>query len=448
MKSMRNIIIVLIIVILLCFFSLACQSTPEEAVILGSNSDSTKDGLVDDKPLTVDQLQVPETWIEDELAVSKTYNITANAQIIVPDIHQCHGIIVKCVPFDATMIQTIANLFVEDLSDIYINDINLSKREIMEMIVRYQQQLTEETIEQDITDLEIENLLAELYAKLETAPESKQEGILDFNSIVGSKEYFGRFVLDNRIMSITGIMNGTSLGIKPRGIIQYDGWQIGENEILKIGDIGIEEDAAKNLANSFIENLMCDNVALLKTTKAQIVEPETAEIIPIYVMTYGKSYNGLSTVDIGLDYTLYPTSSISEYAAPWPQEIISLYISKDKVIGVNWFGSSKIEHVESTECLFLPFIQIQQRIRDQLRYRYSFLDSEQYEGIDRIDISIDEIKLGYCITGIKNMPNVSRLAPAWYVLYREFAEEDGSGTDAVLVIHAETGEVLDPRITR
>jgi len=248
---------------------------------LGSNSDSTKDGLVDDKPLTVDQLQVPETWIEDELAVSKTYNITANAQIIVPDIHQCHGIIVKCVPFDATMIQTIANLFVEDLSDIYINDINLSKREIMEMIVRYQQQLTEETIEQDITDLEIENLLAELYAKLETAPESKQEGILDFNSIVGSKEYFGRFVLDNRIMSITGIMNGTSLGIKPRGIIQYDGWQIGENEILKIGDIGIEEDAAKNLANSFIENLMCDNVSLIKTTKAQMAAQSLRDFVPL-----------------------------------------------------------------------------------------------------------------------------------------------------------------------
>ena len=73
-------------------------------------------------------------------------------------------------------------------------------------------------------------------------------------------------------------------------------------------------------------------------------------------------------------------------------------------------------------------------------------DKQLYSDIDTIAICIDEIKLGYCIAGIKDNTEQSRLVPAWYVLYREYAEEDGSGTEAVMVLHSETGALMDPRI--
>ena len=49
-------------------------------------------------------------------------------------------------------------------------------------------------------------------------------------------------------------------------------------------------------------------------------------------------------------------------------------------------------------------------------------------------------------TGVKGNAERARLVPAWYVLYREFAEENGEGTEAVMVLNAETGALMDPRI--
>ena len=196
----------------------------------------------------------------------------------------------------------------------------------------------------------------------------------------------------------------------------------------------------------FVSSLPCDNMALIDTKKAQLVEPSNEYIIPLYVMVYGKTNNGLSTVDVGTGYTVYPTTAASEYAAPWPQDIILVYVSRDGVIGCEWNGASEIDYVDKSECELIPFSQVQTRIREQMKYRYSYLEDEKYARIDPIDICIDKIKFGYCITGVKGNAERARLVPAWYVLYREFAEENGEGTEAVMVLNAETGALMDPRI--
>lgn len=50
-----------------------------------------------------------------------------------------------------------------------------------------------------------------------------------------------------------------------------------------------------------------------------------------------------------------------------------------------------------------------------MKYRYSYLEDEKYARIDPIDICIDKIKFGYCITGVKGNAERARLVPAWYV---------------------------------
>lgn len=436
-------------IIVLCYSMITvlllsgCQPTPETDVIVSSNTNREDIGY----RCKINEMEIPEVWIDKSIKKASVYNISAEAQIDIPNEVKCRGVIVQRVCFDKTKIQNIAEKFVNDISEIHIRDIELTKREIMEMIVDYERQLAERVERSDILESEINVILEELYLRLDTAPETKKHGTLDFGAIPSNEEYFGEFTFKGRTMIISGIMGGDSINLAPQGVVQYEGWNLGE-EILSIGDVGIDEHDAVKASEEFLEEMQNDSMVAIAVKKARIVELNSGSTIPIYMVTYGKTYDGLSTVDIGTDYTTYPTTTVSDYAAPWPQDIINVYVSSDGVIGLSWNGASCIVYIEETECEMLPFSQIQNRIREQLSYRYSYLDDELYANIESIDICIDQIRLGYCITGIKDNAKQSRLAPAWYVLYREFAGEDGSGTDAVLVIHAETGEVLDPRITR
>lgn len=126
----------------------------------------------------------------------------------------------------------------------------------------------------------------------------------------------GEFTFKGRTMIISGIMNGASINIKPQGIIQYDGWDLGD-KVLRIDDIGIDEQAAILGANEFLSGIPGDSLAWIHTKKAQIVEINTGSTMPIYEVSYGKKFGPrttwgkLSTVDIGTNFTTYPTTSAS-----------------------------------------------------------------------------------------------------------------------------------------
>lgn len=248
--------------IFICALLCACQPTPESSIVVGSEPNYTS---ADDK-CTIGELIIPEIWIEKDMETSKTYRISADACIEVPHITECRNIIVKRAPFDSTKIEKIAKLFVEDMSQIYMRDINLTKQEILEMIIAYERQLAQKSEERDMSSAEINTILNDLYSRLETAPETKQQGILSFNSKSEGDEYIGEFLLNNRKTIIFGIMNGTSLYIAPGGVTQYEGLDWGDG-ILKIDDIGISEQEAADIAELFVSSLPCDNMALIDTKK-------------------------------------------------------------------------------------------------------------------------------------------------------------------------------------
>lgn len=62
----------------------------------------------------------------------------------------------------------------------------------MEMIVDYEIQLAEGVEEGSPLLADINAILESLYARLETAPETKQQGILNLNAISNNEEYVRR----------------------------------------------------------------------------------------------------------------------------------------------------------------------------------------------------------------------------------------------------------------
>ena len=180
--------------IFICALLCACQPTPESSIVVGSEPNYKS---ADDK-CTIGEQVIPEIWIEKDMETSKTYRISADACIEVPHITECRNIIVKRAPFDSTKIDKIAKLFVEDMSQIYMRDINLTKQEILEMSIAYERHLAQKSEERDMSSAEINTILNDLYSRLETAPETKQQGILSFNSKSEGDEYIGEFLLNNR----------------------------------------------------------------------------------------------------------------------------------------------------------------------------------------------------------------------------------------------------------
>ena len=99
------------LIIFAAIFTCACQPTPESNIVVGNNTNVKDRGPT----YVIDELVIPETWVESDIKNSKACSISANAHITVPDISQCCGVVVQRVCFDKEMIQAVAENYVSNI---------------------------------------------------------------------------------------------------------------------------------------------------------------------------------------------------------------------------------------------------------------------------------------------------------------------------------------------
>lgn len=86
--------------------------------------------------------------------------------------------------------------------------------------------------------------------------------------------------------------------------------------------------------------------------------------------------------------------------------------------------------------VLMPFDDVQQHIRDMMKYCYSWTD----EGNVRVfDIQVRQVILSCSISRLPNNPDEAVLAPVWVVVYRNSRDATAIRHDSILLINAIDG---------
>jgi hypothetical protein len=134
-----------------------------------------------------------------------------------------------------------------------------------------------------------------------------------------------------------------------------------------------------------------------------------------YEVFFTKTYDG-----VPLTYTLNDTGSDtgmteSVYSYPWRSERLHLSINDCGVTFLNWISPSKEVETLASDVQLLPYDTIVGNLKNQLEYKYTWIDDDSELGKDIINrnIYITEISLGMMRVSIKDTVDRYMVIPVW-----------------------------------
>ena len=216
-------------------------------------------------------------------------------------------------------------------------------------------------------------------------------------------------------------------------------------------NVQINETTAINTVNKLLAELGIYDLNLVTLVKARELntsmpsQPEDMVETEGYYLTYMRSLGALDTVDLGTG-GLVRNYEEPATIAPWGQERIRVFVDHNGIRAFLWDYASEVVEVENNSVQILPFDQIITRLKQQLKYRYSYVqDLVKTDPYAEMQIKINSIKLGLSMIGIADKQNYCRLIPSWYVLYDEIYTKTGIIEPEALVFNAIDGSQIEPR---
>ena len=225
----------------------------------------------------------------------------------------------------------------------------------------------------------------------------------------------------------------------------------GEESGRRLMNVQISESAAIDTANKLLSELGIYDLNLVTITKAREINnsissrPEDMIETEGYYLTYMRSLGALTTIDLGTGGIVRNYEEPATIA-PWGQERIRVFIDHNGVRAFLWDYASEVVEVENKSVQILPFDQIVSRLKQQLKYRYAYVqDLVKTDPFAEMQIKINSIRLGLSMIGIVDKQNYCRLIPAWYVLYDEIYTKTGIIEPEALIFNAIDGSQIEPR---
>jgi hypothetical protein len=187
--------------------------------------------------------------------------------------------------------------------------------------------------------------------------------------------------------------------------------QIEETKVLEIGDIGIELEKAKSIAQNVLKDLNIENLTLCYTDKIVIRQ---SKLVTGYRLVYMPDTGALKGIYVqDNNHTENPS-----YASPFPYETISIVVDEyGKVRHFDWDSKCKIEEIVTENLEIMTFDEIKKCILNHLDSSCGRPNVEKSNRYYDVDITISEMKLGSCLTMINDGFTEGLLIPAWSVKY-------------------------------
>lgn len=429
-----------------------CQPTPERAPIVGKGDGKLEQTIASQPAETASASAAPAPQNLGELRWQETYTVSNlickfDPEIIVPENMIFPVYEVRQAAFTSDSIQPLVKYFTQGaqgMREAYPTKEELEKKLIQvkrgTYIFRDDYGAWEpyEGQEEDIQALEeqIRNARAEEFG--EVAPIATLPAKLAYEMPDDRRAYIqadgGTFLYSAH--------SPTSAVMQPESWVMdgeaYPGEPIGS----RIEGISLSEGDAKQAALACVQSLGLTDYGIAHTEKARILEYYSYNVLSKgWCVTLTRTDGQSIPVYMGSAQS-HPLLHFGEeaYKPEWKEECIRIYVDASGVQQMQWDNPIEVTDILNDNVTLLPFSEIQQHIRDAIKYGRS-IPSAMDEATITVDWYIDKIALTNLMVPVANDLEHQMLVPAWVVFFRE---QYLDGMTFVCAINAVDGSNLAP----
>jgi hypothetical protein len=176
----------------------------------------------------------------------------------------------------------------------------------------------------------------------------------------------------------------------------------------------ITAEQAQEGAEAFLDSMGLTGYNLEKTEIGRIIHgPSYTTLTEGYKCTFRHTFDYCAESTFFGSDGVFKFEEDAAYSIPWEQESLQIYIDENGVQDISWFNPMKVIGIEKANVALLPFEQIQEKVRDYIRFGGAWL-AQQRGGYD---CTVDRITLTLALQRIANNNEEALLVPVWSVRY-------------------------------
>ena len=493
-------IISMLLVMTALFSLVACQATPEDAIIVKKDTERmVEQASSPENGSLMDELAIPDgRYTFSASGLDGRLSIEVDAEIARPDADKMPIVRVAKGGFSQELVTNVFNYFFPDDKPHDVSGKVQSKAEIEKTIIGAKQRLLNGSYATDFgyTEEEYREFIAYLEQAYEDAPEAVPEapvsdGTLAMTALEGAGDYLLLDVSTSKGASDTGDLSRTMSVSTPysrqalesgfgshlyyslfsksgalpdyntAGIIRTDGTNLPQAAKDKLT---VSYDEAVALCDGFFEGIgLSDEYRLGHAFLASDRETdgfgeagkETSAQNYAYKLYYTRVIKSVPCF-VNADWGLTDT----EFSIPWSYECICFIVDNNGLVNLSWDNPVEVMETVQENAALKTFDEIMGIFEAMVKTEYEAVTNLSTEGSGKMDISIDAIQ--FCLVRVReqNAQNATGLlVPAW-VFYgnNEITYGDGSvsydlahgSANAwnkepfpILIINAIDGSVID-----
>ena len=431
-KYLQKLWIALSVLVSIPFGAVACQPTPAEEIVIQKDLDAVLDEQVQQaaqepevSATPAQPYEAPERWEEELELPYLTFHIQAD--VITPEITQYPVLCVKSrtlTPED--VLERLAPLFDGAVS--YFPDVRVRAEYELELMYARRGIWNPETEEYEPYPGQADEIAA-LEQLIAEAPDKMTEhSISEFSLPVLPARFHLKYADGSRVeLALTShslwINYGGDALLQPECWLHEDNEMTGEKGIDQLQNVKISETEALEAAEEAMERYGLRNLGLISAERGRLYDsPARQTVSEGWILTWGRNDCGYLPFDLGMCSDSGGDPNI-EYFAPIATEELKIYVDETGVRRLSWEDPWEIaEEPYAENATLLPFDALQERVRKQLKYEWSWVDSiNPYSSLDQ---NMCDLTLTYCLVPKKDDLGAALLVPAWIGRYKNIADAD------------------------
>ena len=454
-----------LLAILMVMLLFACQPTPEEDIVTNKGEQDiismAHNSAEPNATLSFDgikeYLQQKEILLSSQ-ADENTYSfrtsdyytlqanglpITFNAMIQVPKSSSWSVYEVERKPLEAQKAKDIID-YMSGESSVFEGIYWPTKAEFAEMMTDAETSETVASINKSYSEAgssqTVQAFLEEYYDNAEVENSSKLFPWSDFmknNHFLWEGCFFDSALGEYKSFSIYPEGTGVSFGFSKYGVrsakMVYNGITVGSAPGETLCDSSVSIEYAIAAAEQLMRAWGISDMVLSReeTSLAKRINLFTGESLSVgWLLVYRKSFNGLPCV------CQEEKPYEEEFAEMWPRELFSIFVDNHGAWSCQWIGPSQIGQIVGDNVALLDFSDVFARIRAQIEYENSSVDTDFI-----MHVNVTNITIGYCIIPQKDNITAGYAIPAWLVEY-QWDLYDGRIDYHAFAINAMDGSII------
>ncbi len=405
-------VLLLCIVIIFTCFTTACQPTPKNQPVVGRVDLEKK---VEQIAAPAVKYDAPGTWQEKLDMQGSDMPVAIDAAVNVPEAGAYPVYKARQADFTQDQINMLLKYFLKDKK--VIKNPVMTKADYEKQIVEAKRgQLIDGKY---VVTGESEAWVAELEQRMAEAPETGEKEYLTDLSLKKGEPAFGMVELGN------GKYGRISFS---ESAFSYNNgsFSLPESQMISMGKEGIKEtfrmteEEAEKAAQKTLDALGVTGMAPASIEKAyfysltnfetDIVSENENPASKGYYIKYVREIDEIPTELI--ESWSFSGNETFSYIPPWEAEIIRVYVDDSgNVQQFDWFAPLRVTDKVSDNAGLMPFADMQDRMRRQLRYTLSPM------GGSGLYATVDRIELKTAMINIRDNPDEAMFVPAWYIHY-------------------------------